>query len=270
MPDISQWIFITPSSRSRPLSTHYLHRTRPIYWGPGSHLGRRAPALTFIAPRGFVGPFQTAGLQNNVSELSSPLGHTRPITAALPDRHRDFRIMCPSWVAQLGHTRQLTAVLLLIRTSRPSPGLQNNSWVAQLGHTRQLTAVLLLIRTSRPSPGLQNYVSELSSPARTHTPATAVLLLIRTSRHRDFRIMCQPSRTHTPAYRCFIFLPLCIRVECKWCNSCLACHFQHQYLLLAYNQCSNYAEIFGGSLFWGGGGAMRPDRRPTGGRAMRE
>ena len=28
---------------------------------------------------------------------------------------------------------------------------------------------------------------------------------------------------------------LCIRVECKWCNSCLACHFQHQYLLLAYN-----------------------------------
>ena len=31
MPDISQWKFITPSSRSRPLSTHYLHRTRPIY-----------------------------------------------------------------------------------------------------------------------------------------------------------------------------------------------------------------------------------------------
>ncbi|KAK9514615.1 hypothetical protein VZT92_005770 [Zoarces viviparus] len=53
------------SYRARSRSTSPTVRARraggaPDPGGPGSHLSRRAPALTFIAPRGFVHPLTRA------------------------------------------------------------------------------------------------------------------------------------------------------------------------------------------------------------------
>ena len=118
----------------------------------------------------------------------------------------------------------LTLLYLLIRTSRPSPGLQSNVSEESSplpGHTLAFTAgffkLYLLIHTSRPSPGLQSDVSEESSPLPdTHASFyrsfyfNFIFLSALPDRHRGFRVICPRrvalSRTHTLAFTAVLFL----------------------------------------------------------------
>ena len=85
--------------------TTYIEPAQFIGGRDPTSAGARRPSLSLR--RGFRRTLSrpSPGLQNNVSELSSPLGHTRQLLplfyywSALPDCHRGFRIMCPSWVA---------------------------------------------------------------------------------------------------------------------------------------------------------------------------
>ena len=184
MPDISQWKFITPSSRSRPLSTHYLHRTRPIY---SKGINTTASETHFFIPE-----------------------KTQDKTA----QWLNDCIMASALCVDVQTKRRVCFLYLLLSLWKRSGLISFTLEISRLIYRRTSMFALNISRTFV-------YCLLFISDNISNSPFWNVLL-------KALRVCCLLD---------YLNLGFRVRfwVECKWCNSCLACHFQHQYLLLAYN-----------------------------------